>query len=93
MTELENKIEQLPDGVDMVLYQRSLHPYCEPITTDEIKALLSELRRKTEALEHYADSETWQKQTNISILAREYANYTKNGYDIAREALASEERE
>jgi len=36
-------------------------------------------------IDHYGDKESWQKQTNISILAREYADYTKNGYDKARE--------
>lgn len=34
-------VEKLPDGVEMILYQRSLHPYAKQIMTDELKALAS----------------------------------------------------
>jgi hypothetical protein len=38
-------IRSLPANVQMILFQRSLHPYIEPIMTDDLKALCDEVER------------------------------------------------
>jgi len=54
-TKLKEQIAGLPDGAELILYQRSLHPYNEPLSTDDLKALAAAVPETPEGCTPYLD--------------------------------------
>lgn len=94
MTETTDKINQLPDGYSLYrLVNKDGVSVPSPtyLTTDDLKALVSELAAKTKALEHYADELNWGPTNEYWGDGEEIT--VGHGYDLAREALGERERE
>ena len=103
MDDLIKKINELPNESGLYLAgwkhtSKGITPDAQPsgITTDEIKALVSELETKTRALERYASSKSWFCPNHIEFgetcdCPKATYNWPDaNGFDIAQAALKSE---